>query len=68
MRMSCQQLRDEIDAIVAHLYGLSRDDFEHISGTFPLVFKDDAEGQAKKARLLDEYAGWLDVVKDWSRE
>ena len=33
-----QRLRDEIDAIVAHLYGLSRADFAHILGTFPLVF------------------------------
>jgi hypothetical protein len=33
-----QRLRDEIDALVAHLYGLSRDDFAHILGTFPLVF------------------------------
>lgn len=63
-----QGLRDEIDAIVAHLYGLSRDDFAHILGTFPLVFKDTEEGQAKKARLLDEYDVWADVVKDWSRE
>lgn len=33
-----QRLRDEIDALVAHLYGLSREDFAHILSTFPLVF------------------------------
>lgn len=27
-------------AYVAHLYGLSRSDFDHILGTFPLVFPD----------------------------
>jgi hypothetical protein len=63
-----QQLRNEIDALVAHLYGLSREDFAHILGTFPLVFKDDAEGHAKKARLLDEYDRWAGQVAGWSRD
>jgi hypothetical protein len=54
-----QGLRDEIDAIVAHLYGLSRTEFEHILGTFPLVFPDDVEGQAKKERLLGVYDDWV---------
>lgn len=47
-----QQIRDEIDVIVAHLYGLSRADFAHILGTFPLVFPDDAQGKAKMAAML----------------
>ncbi len=46
----CQRLRDEIDAIVAHLYGLSRDDFDHIRGTFPLGFPDTAAGRASEPR------------------
>ncbi|MBN1122241.1 MAG: N-6 DNA methylase [Anaerolineae bacterium] len=50
-----QRLRDEIDALVAHLYGLGRDDFEHILGTFPLVFPNDGEGHAKKEALLSVY-------------
>ena len=50
-----QVLRDEIDALVAHLYGLSRDEFAHILGTFPLVFPDDESGRAKKDRLLSVY-------------
>ena len=50
-----QMLRDELDAIVAHLYGLSRADFEHILGTFPLVFPDTEAGAAKKATLLAAY-------------
>jgi len=50
-----QQLRDEIDALVARLYGLSRADFDHILGTFPLVFPDTAEGRAKRESLLATY-------------
>jgi hypothetical protein len=34
------QLRAELDGMVAHLYGLTKDDFAHILSTFPLV--DDA--------------------------
>ena len=52
-----QQLRDEIDALVAHLYGLSRAEFAHIPGAFPLVFADDAQGKAKRAALLAVYDG-----------
>ena len=50
-----QQLRDEIDAIVAHLYGLSREDFDHILGTFPLVFPDTDAGRTKRSALLAVY-------------
>lgn len=31
------QLRAEIDAYVAHLYGLSREDFAYILDTFPVL-------------------------------
>jgi hypothetical protein len=50
-----QQLRNELDALVAHLYGLSRGEFAHILGAFPLVFPDDAQGRAKRAALLAVY-------------
>ena len=50
-----QQLRDELDAIIAHLYGLSRTDFAHILGTFPLVFPNDPAGEQKKESLLATY-------------
>jgi hypothetical protein len=50
-----QQLRDELDALIAHLYGLSRAEFAHILGAFPLVFPNDAAGEAKKAALLRVY-------------
>ncbi|MCA9963837.1 MAG: N-6 DNA methylase [Anaerolineales bacterium] len=50
-----QQLRDELDALIAHLYGLSRDDFAHILTTFPLVFPDTPAGEVKKGALLAVY-------------
>jgi hypothetical protein len=50
-----QRLRDEIDALVAHLYGLTRDEFAHVLGAFPLVFPDNQAGQQKKAALLAVY-------------
>ena len=53
-----QRLRDEIDAIVAHLYRLSRADFDHILGTFPLVFPDSEAGRAKRSALLAVYDQW----------
>jgi hypothetical protein len=62
-----QRLRDEIDAIVAHLYGLSRADFDHILGTFPLVFPDTDAGRAKRSALMDTYDQWAGVVKSWPR-
>jgi hypothetical protein len=56
-----QRLRDELDAIVAHLYGLSRDDLAHILGAFPLVFPHNAAGQAKKEALLAVYDAFAPV-------
>lgn len=47
-----QKLRDELDALVARLYGLTRDEFAHILGTFPLVFPAGELGENKKATLL----------------
>ncbi|MBN1451811.1 MAG: hypothetical protein JW963_12415, partial [Anaerolineales bacterium] len=58
-----QRLRDEIDAIVAHLYGLSRADFDHILGTFPLVFPDDEAGRRRRQALLDVYEEWSDRLR-----
>ena len=49
-----QQLRDELDAIVAHLYGLTRDDFAHILTTFPLVFPNTPAGEAKKEKTAGD--------------
>jgi len=63
-----QTLRDELDALVAHLYSLSRDDFAHILGTFPLVFPDDDAGEAKKEALLAIYDRFAEETKSWGRE
>jgi hypothetical protein len=41
-----ERLRDEIDGLVARLYGLSRDEFAHILGSFPLVFPQTEAGAA----------------------
>lgn len=62
-----QALRDELDALVAHLYNLSRDEFAHIFNTFPLVFSDDDAGNAKKEALLSVYDRFAVEVKDWER-
>ncbi|MCX9080403.1 MAG: N-6 DNA methylase [Candidatus Methanoperedens sp.] len=40
------QLRCEIDALVAHLYGLNKEEFEHILSTFPIV-------KEKSPRLIE---------------
>jgi hypothetical protein len=50
-----ERLRDEIDALVAHFYALSRDEFDHILGTFPLVFPITEAGQTRRAALLAVY-------------
>jgi hypothetical protein len=50
-----QRLRSELDALIAHLYGLSRSDFAHILSTFPLVFPNTPAGEAKKESLLAVY-------------
>ncbi len=63
-----QRLRDEIDALVAHLYGLSHADFEHILGAFPLVFPDADAGRARKDALLRAYDEFAPQVKDWPRQ
>ncbi len=49
------RLRDRIDALVARLYGLTRAEFDHILGTFPLVFPDTDAGRARRAALLTAY-------------
>jgi hypothetical protein len=49
-----QALRAEIDAIVAHIYGLTEDEFVHILKTFPIVdqsVKDDTLAAFRRADL-----------------
>jgi hypothetical protein len=52
------QLRAEIDAYVAHLYGLSRDDFAYILDTFPVLRKKEKKAFGEfmsKRKCLEEY-------------
>ncbi len=42
------EIRAELDAMVAHLYGLTYEEFEHILGTFPIV-KDEVKDRALEA-------------------
>jgi len=51
------QLRAELDAIYAHLYGITRDDLDYILGTFPIVKKKDEKkyGTFRTHDLVLEY-------------
>ena len=52
------QLRAEIDAYVAHLYGLSRDDFAYTLDTFPVLKKKEKKAFGEfmsKRKCLEEY-------------
>ncbi len=52
------QLRAEIDAYVAHLYGLTRDEFAHILDTFPVLKRKEEEAFGEymsKRKCLEEY-------------
>lgn len=59
------QLRAEIDAYVAHLYGLSRDDFAYILDTFPVLKKKEmkafGEFQSKR-KCLEEFDRLAPIV------
>lgn len=46
------KLRAEIDSIVAHLYGLSEEEFSHILTTFPLVTDVQKQGTIEAYKLL----------------
>jgi len=63
-----QCLRDELDALVAHLYGLSREEYAHVLGTFPLVFPDDDAGRARMEVVLEVYDRFTRVTRGWPRE
>ena len=61
------QLRAEIDAYVAHLYGLSRDDFAYILDTFPVLKKKEKKAFGEfmsKRKCLEEYDRLMPIIKD----
>lgn len=52
------QLRAEIDAYIAHLYGLGRNDFSYILNTFPVLRRKEKEAFGEymsKRKCLEEY-------------
>jgi hypothetical protein len=56
------RLRAELDGIVAHLYGLTEDEFVHILGTFPLVKQDVKDAALKAFQDLAPIAGDVEVA------
>ena len=54
------QLRAEIDAYVAHLYGLSRDDFAYILDTFPVLKK-------KEKKVFGEFMSKRKCLEEFDR-
>jgi hypothetical protein len=54
------QLRAEIDACVAHVYGLSRDDFAYILDTFPVV-------KRKEERAFGEFMSRRKCLEEYDR-
>ncbi len=46
------KLRAELDGIIAHLYGLTETEFDHILSTFPLVPEDTKQAALKAYREL----------------
>ena len=61
------QLRCELDAIYAHLYGISKDDLDYILGTFPIVKrKDEAKYGNYRTRdlIMEYYENYKEIVKE----
>jgi len=59
------QLRAEIDAYVAHLYGLSRDDFAYILDTFPVLERKEMKAFGEfmsKRKCLEEHDRLASIV------
>ena len=48
----------ELDAVVAHLYGLSRADVEHIFATFHRGW----DYRPRLTAVLEHYAAWKDMA------
>ena len=64
------QLRAEIDALVAHLYGLTRDEFAYILDTFPVLRKKEiaAFGEYRTKRMcLEEYERFAGIISQIKR-
>ena len=63
------RLRAELDGIYAHLYGLSRDDFAYIIGTFSALRNNEMRtyGEFRTERLcLEAYDRFVGLIEPWS--
>lgn len=60
-------LRCELDAAFFHLYGLSRDDTDHVMNTFPLVRKNDEKAHEGKYRTKDTILEIYDLMAEAAR-
>ena len=51
-----------LHAIVARLYQLSPDEFEHVLSTFPLIAKQDRDAAMREfmKKFLDAFAQWVE--------
>jgi len=61
------RLRAELDAIYAHLYGLSREELDYILETFPIVKRKDIEKYGRyrtKEMILDYYIMYIGKIGD----
>jgi len=61
------QLRAEIDALVAHLYGLAKDEFAYILDTFPVLRRKEEEAFGKfrtKRVCLEEYDRFAAIIEE----
>jgi hypothetical protein len=52
-----QKLRAELDAIIAHLYGLTDEEFAYILTTFPLVSEDIKQATLVAFRTIEQWNG-----------
>lgn len=58
--------RAELDALAAHLFGLSRDEFDYVLDTFPIVARQDvaAHGEFRTKRLILQAFDAMTTVRD----
>lgn len=56
------RLRAELDGLVAHLYGLTEEEFKHILGTFPLVKQEVKDAALEAFREFAPKAGDLEIA------
>ncbi len=63
------QFRAELDALVAHLYSLSREDFTHILDTFEALKRKEVDNFGEfvsKRKCLEEYDRLTPVIEAWN--